>query len=101
MLHLCESGGAEKVARDLAFYSYPNEYETHYVVFGEEIGEYEQELLDRGCTIFHWAEPSASYPKYLSSSKHVMQENRYDVVHAHRRQFNRKGYIRIWEKFMF
>lgn len=61
------------MARDLAFYSDPNEYETHYVVFGEEIGEYEQKLLDCGCTIFHWAEPSASYLKYLSSSKHVMQ----------------------------
>ncbi len=76
-------GGAERVARDLGYYADPGEFETHYIVFGEAVGEYEQELTERGCKVFHWPSPSASYPKYVSSLKQLIRENHYDIVHAH------------------
>lgn len=76
-------GGAEKIARDLGYYADSEYYETHYIVFGDEIGEYEQDLIDNGCLVFHWPEPALSYSKYLSSLKCVIRENHYDVVHAH------------------
>ncbi len=76
-------GGAEKVARDLGYYAALNGYETDYIVFGDDVGDYEQELIDCGCKIYHLSEPSASYPKYLSSLKQLIRENHYDVVHAH------------------
>ena len=76
-------GGAEKIARDLGYYEDSTEFETHYIVFGDNVGDYEQELIDHGCKIFHWESPSASYSKYYASLKRLVQENQYDIVHAH------------------
>ena len=76
-------GGAEKVARDIALYADPERYEFHYVVFGNQVGAYEQQLREKGCEIFHLAEPSESYPKFLRSMRKLLKSHRYDVVHAH------------------
>ena len=76
-------GGAEKVARDIALYVLAGQYEFHYVVFGDEIGAYESQLQERGCTVFHLAEPSDSYPQFLKELWKLMKTHRYDVVHAH------------------
>ena len=76
-------GGAEKVARDIALYAPSGQYEFHYVVFGDEIGTYESQLKERGCTIFHLAEPSDSYPQFLNALWRLMKTHRYDIVHAH------------------
>jgi glycosyltransferase involved in cell wall biosynthesis len=86
ILHIAASlsiGGAEKVARDIGFYADPKEYDIHYVVFGDEIGDYEQELLEHGCKIYHWKYPRESYPAYFHTLLTLMQVNHYDVVHAH------------------
>ena len=76
-------GGAEKVSRDIGLFADPAEFEVHYVVFGEQIGEYEQELLDHGCKISHWPEPSENYPKYLRTLRDFMKLYPYSVVHVH------------------
>ncbi|MBE6922630.1 MAG: glycosyltransferase family 1 protein [Ruminococcaceae bacterium] len=76
-------GGAEKVARDIGLYPAPEEYETHYVVFGDAVGEYEQQLLDRGCKVFHVPSPGESYRAYLKTLRELMEEYSYTAVHAH------------------
>ena len=76
-------GGAEKVACDIGLYLDPELYEVHYIVFGDKIGEYEQELIEHGCKVFHWPSPSENYSKYLSALRDLMKRNHYDVVHAH------------------
>ena len=76
-------GGAEKVARDIALYASPEQYEFHYVVFGEEVGTYENQLLEKGCKVFHLAEPSASYPRFMGELMALMKQHRYHAVHAH------------------
>ena len=76
-------GGAEKVARDIALYAPSGQYEFHYVVFGDEIGTYESQLKERGCTVFHLEEPSDSYPQFLKALWKLMKTHRYDIVHAH------------------
>lgn len=76
-------GGAEKVARDIGLYADPDVYEFHYVVFGDTVGEFEQQLLARGCRVFHLAEPSDSYRKYLRDLLSLMREHHYHAVHAH------------------
>lgn len=76
-------GGAEKVARDIALYAPTGQYEFHYIVFGEEIGAYEQQLQEKGCTVFHLEEPSDSYPQFLKALWKLMKTHRYDIVHAH------------------
>lgn len=76
-------GGAEKVARDIGLYADPAEYEVHYVVFGDDIGDYEQELLDHGCKVFHWPHPAENYYEFLCSLLHLMKQYPYSAVHVH------------------
>ena len=76
-------GGAEKVARDIALYADPAKYEFHYVVFGNPIGDYEAPLVEAGCKIFHLAEPSDSYLRYIRDLMALMKKHRYHAVHAH------------------
>ena len=76
-------GGAEKVARDTALYAPPGKYEFHYLVFGDEVGAYERQLLENGCPVFHLAEPSDGYPRFLRELWKLMKTHRYDIVHAH------------------
>lgn len=76
-------GGAEKVARDIGLALDPTEYEVHYIVFGDEVGAYEKDVIEHGCKVLHWPSPAASYPQYLRALRELMRENRYDAVHAH------------------
>ena len=76
-------GGAEKVARDIGMYGNPEEYETHYVIFDEEIGEYGEEVLKKGCKIFKFREPSENYGEYFRELKALMSKYPYTAVHAH------------------
>ena len=76
-------GGAEKVARDIGLYPDGGEYETHYVVFGDEVGAYEQQLIAHGCKVFHIPSPGEGYLSFLRSLKQLMENYRYTAVHAH------------------
>ena len=76
-------GGAEKIVRDIGLYSDPSEFEVHFIVFGDRIGDYEQELSDHGCRIFHWPEPAQSYRRYVSRLVQQMKQVPYSAVHAH------------------
>lgn len=76
-------GGMEKVARDLGLYADPDQYEVHYIVFGQRVGEYEREVVAHGCKVFHLEEPSHGYRNFLKNLKRMMSETRYEVVHAH------------------
>ncbi len=76
-------GGAEKVARDLGICAIKSGHEVHYVVFGDEIGDYEAELTAVGARIYHVASPSQGYRQYIDTLKLLMRDNRYDAVHAH------------------
>lgn len=76
-------GGAEKVARDIGLYQDSGEYEHHYIVFGPNVGEYEQQLRERGCKIFHVPSPGENYREYLHTLEQLMRKYPYTVVHAH------------------
>lgn len=76
-------GGAEKVARDIGLFADPERFEVHYLVFGNEIGDYEQELRDHGCRIFHMDAPRMGYLRFYKSLRRLMRQNHYAIVHAH------------------
>ncbi len=76
-------GGAEKIARDIGYYSNSDFYQIDYVVFGDEIGEYEKELQEKGCNVYHLSQPSSSYINYLKELYRLIKGNGYQVVHAH------------------
>ncbi len=76
-------GGAEKIARDIGFYLASDSYQIDYVVFGDEIGEYEKELINKGCNVYHLSQPSSGYINYLKELYKLIKDNGYNVVHAH------------------
>ena len=76
-------GGAEKVARDIGLEARRLGYEVDYLVFGDEVCGYEQELEDSGCRMIHIPAPAENYRRYLNTLKRLMRENEYLVVHAH------------------
>lgn len=76
-------GGAEKIARDIGYYGNSDFYQIDYVVFGDETGEYEKELQDKGCNIYHLSQPSSSYINYLKELYSLIKSNGYQCVHSH------------------
>ena len=38
-------GGAEKVARDIGLFLDSQQYKVHYIVFGDSVGEYEEDVV--------------------------------------------------------
>lgn len=86
ILHIAAAlyiGGAEKVARDIGLFPDPDQYQNHYVVFGDKVGEYEQELIQHGCKIFHIDSPNTGYKKFVETLKDLIREYGYTAVHAH------------------
>ena len=76
-------GGAEKVAMDLGLYLRDYGYESHYIVFGNDVGEYEKILLNNGQLVFHFDSPNADYKRFYERLTFLIRENGYQVVHAH------------------
>lgn len=76
-------GGAEKVARDIALYADRGKYAFDYVVYGEDVGDYESQLEAAGCRVIHLPEPSESYVGHIRALKKLMKQQRYHAVHAH------------------
>ena len=76
-------GGAEKVAKDIGYSALSKGHEVDYLVFGDNVGDYESDLIAKGAKVIHVPSPSADYTKYFRTLKQLMRENRYEVVHAH------------------
>lgn len=76
-------GGAEKVAKNIGLYGRAAGLSVDYLVFGDAVGDYEPELIQRGCKVIHFPSPSANYAHYFKSLKKLIHENNYSVVHAH------------------
>lgn len=76
-------GGAERVGRDIGFFADPEKYEIHYLVFGDDQGAYEPELLEKGCRIHHIPSPTQNQFAYLRTLMKLFREYRFDVVHSH------------------
>ena len=76
-------GGAERVGRDIGFFADPEKYEIHYLVFGDNQGAYEPELLEKGCRIHHIPSPTQNQFAYLRTLIMLFREHRFAVVHSH------------------
>ena len=76
-------GGAEKVARDIALMDTSGEFEYHYMVFGDHVGEYEAQLQARSCRVIHLPEPAENYMAYWCALRGLMKQEKYHAVHAH------------------
>lgn len=76
-------GGAEKVAQDIALHADRDAYQFDYLLFSDEIGGYEKQLEAVGCRMIRIPEPSCGYGNHIRMLRRIIQDNRYDIVHAH------------------
>lgn len=75
-------GGAQKVAANIGLYADPS-FSFTYLVYGDDIGAYEQSLLDKGCAIVHWPEPRENPGRYFRSLTRLIRREGFDAVHCH------------------
>lgn len=75
-------GGAQLAAANISRFS-GGRFRCHYIVFGDEVGEYEQEILDRGDLVFHYPSPKQGFAAFLRRLYAQMKRERYLAVHCH------------------
>ena len=77
-------GGAENVAVNLYRYIDRNKYEFHYVVYTEEEGEYEREIIELGGKVLHIHGPVGDRYNFCKRIEKLIEENGpYEIVHSH------------------
>ena len=77
-------GGAENVAANLYRYIDRNKYEFHYVVYTEEEGEYEKEIVELGGKVIHIHGPAGDRYNFCKRIERIIEENGpYEIVHSH------------------
>lgn len=77
-------GGAETVAMNLYRYINRNKFEFHYLVYEDDIGDYEEEVIQLGGKVIHINYSSRYIKRYRNDLLNVMKENGpYDIIHVH------------------
>ena len=77
-------GGAETVAMNIYRYINRDKYEFHYLVFGDSIGEYEEEVVSLGGKVIHVPSPSKGYRQFMKNLNRIMEvHGPYDIIHSH------------------
>lgn len=77
-------GGAETVAMNLYRYIDREIFEFHYLVYGDKIGDYEEEVIRLGGKVIHIDYSAKNISGYKKDLERVFLENGpYDIVHAH------------------
>lgn len=76
-------GGLETVAMNCMRYADTTEYQFDFLVFGEQVGDYEAEAIECGCNVIHIPAPGKSYRAYYKKLCEVMKHGKYDIVHSH------------------
>lgn len=76
-------GGAETIAMNFARYMNKEKFQIDYLVFGNNVGEYEVEAINLGSKVMHIESPSNGYIKYMKNLKEILINGKYDVIHTH------------------
>lgn len=75
-------GGAQAVAASIAKYAL-EDMEFVYVVFGDDVGEYEADIITRGNRVIHIPSPAKGKLKFFRNLIKIMKAESFDVVHCH------------------
>lgn len=76
-------GGLETVAVNYMKFSDTNKYEFTYLVYGEEVGELENEILERKGKIIRVEKPTNLLKFFKQVFNVISSTGPYDVVHSH------------------
>ena len=76
-------GGAEKIAYEIGMHCDSARIRIDYLIFFDEIGEYEAPLRKKGHRVIRMPLPAAGYGRFMVTLRKLMKQNRYQVVHSH------------------
>lgn len=77
-------GGLQTVAMNCFRYIDRDKYDFDYLVYGDQIGEYEDEVKRLGGRVIHIPSPKNDYVKFYRNVKKVILDyGPYDIVHSH------------------
>lgn len=77
-------GGLESVAMNIFRTADSKRYSFDFVVYGDEVGEYENEVNKKGGKVFHLPKPSNGYRKqYRNLCELIKKNGPYDAIHSH------------------
>lgn len=77
-------GGLEKVALSCVQYSNHQKVQFDFLVFGNEVGGYEEAAKKLGCQIFRINAPSSGYKTFYKNVCEIIKnKGPYDIVHSH------------------
>lgn len=77
-------GGLETVAMNCMRYANREKCQFDFLVFGDEIGEFEDEAVEKGCRIIRVTSPNKDRRGYYRNIvKAIQTYGPYDVVHSH------------------
>lgn len=75
-------GGAQAVAANIAIYA-DESFHFDYVVFGNEEGEYEKRIIEKGNSVFHICSPQENVFLHIRDLYRLIRRKKYDAVHCH------------------
>lgn len=75
-------GGAQAVAAGIARYA-PEDMKLVYVVFGDDVGEYEADIITKGNRVIHIPSPAKGKLKFFRNLMKIMKAERFNAVHCH------------------
>ena len=79
-----EIGGLENVAMDIFRELRAIGVDVDFLVYGEKIGYYENEVINKGGRVFHISPPSSGFIRfYLNVKKIIRMKGSYDIVYSH------------------
>lgn len=77
-------GGMENVTMNIARYVDKGQFQINFVVYGNKIGEFEDEVKQLGGEVYHISFPREGARKYCRALEKIMKDTGpYDVVHSH------------------
>lgn len=75
-------GGAENNAMNVLRFIDTTKFSYHFLVFGDDEGDYEAEAVSLGAKIIHLNEPKQDYKKFMADYKELLKKEKYDAVHV-------------------
>lgn len=76
-------GGAEAVAMNYFRFIDRKKFTCDYLVYGDEVGEYEEEVYKLGGNVIRIPMPNKGYKEFYKNCVKVFEEGKYDIIHAH------------------
>ncbi|RSU06044.1 hypothetical protein CBF34_02730 [Vagococcus penaei] len=77
------TGGAETVAMNILRYTSQDIFQNDFIVFGDKIGNLENEALKRGSKVHHIPFPKDGYMRFVKNIKKIITDNNYEIIHSH------------------